>query len=88
MNFCDICKKKYSSYNSYSNHIRRFHKNIIENTTENNDETNHIICDFCNKKFASKYNLKIHLNRCNIKKFEDEHNNEVDNDEDEDIPKY
>jgi len=63
---CDNCKKKYTSYQSYWNHNKKFHTNIINNNINNN-----INCDHCNKGFLNKYTLKNHLKICHIKKYND-----------------
>ena len=63
---CNICKKKYSCYQSLNNHNKKFHTNNHDDIIENN---NKIICNYCNKYYYSKYTLKTHQNTCSIKKF-------------------
>ena len=92
-NFCEICKKKYKSYQSLWNHKRKFH--IKDNDKQNDQYKENLIitndpnivynCNYCKKQFINKYTLKIHTNtNCYIKKFNDynsncEHNNDVNN---------
>jgi hypothetical protein len=74
---CNICKKKYSCYQSLNNHNKKFHTNNHNNIIE--DDTK-IRCNYCNKYYYSKYTLKTHQNTCSIKKFNSNQNinNNVD----------
>ena len=54
---CDVCNKKYSSYQSLWNHYKKFHQEI------KNDNT----CKYCNKSFSQKSSLNRHYKNCNYK---------------------
>jgi len=71
-NNCEICHKKYASYQSLWIHNKKYHSD--DNNRPNNKRTNEktISCDYCKKLFLNKYTLKNHTNICSIKK----HNNE------------
>ena len=86
--YCEVCKKKYSSYHSIWNHNKKFHANEQTNEQTNeqiNKQTNEQIneqideqlniCDYCNKKYKNKYILNTHQKICSIKKYNDQQNN-------------
>ena len=76
---CNICKKKYSCYQSLNNHNKKFHTNPNNEIIE---DENKIKCNYCSKYYYSKYTLKTHEKTCSIKKFNMNNNinknNEVD----------
>jgi len=80
--YCDICKKKYASYQSKWLHDKKYHKNIVNNEIIN---TNEINCDYCLKKFVNKYSLKRHQLICSINIFNNQHDNNKTNNENENL---
>jgi len=64
---CNICKKKYSSYNSLWLHNKKFHSKQENKEVEHDDSK--IKCEYCNKFFYSKYTLKTHHYTCSIKNY-------------------
>jgi hypothetical protein len=75
---CNICNKKYSSYQSLWIHNKKYHTQtttiiaqtttpIPQNTTLNNYE-----CEFCKKKLSRQDSLKRHQTKCKMLKTERE----------------
>jgi hypothetical protein len=69
---CEVCNKKYSSYQSLWIHNKKFHnKNtqnapkVVQNTPK--IEQNNYKCINCSKQFTRKYSLDRHNFRCKIK---------------------
>lgn len=80
--FCEICKKKYLSYQSFWNHNRKYHlkqKEIILDTNKKSFS----YCEHCNKKFVNKYTLNVHIkSNCYVKQYnENKKNNDEQNKE-------
>jgi len=71
---CEICHKKYSSYQSLWIHNKKFHlnndlKNPIISSEINTNLTKKSVCSYCNKSFSTKYTLNTHYKSCSIKKY-------------------
>jgi hypothetical protein len=75
---CNICNKKYKSYQSLWNHKHKYHTNEHPQTTSNllqttsnllqtasNKQIKKINCDICEKIFSRTDNLKRHKLKCN-----------------------
>lgn len=63
---CKYCEKEYSSYQSRSNHIRRYHKKItLINIPIIKEDTN---CIFCKKNYYSTKNKITHEKICELRK--------------------
>ena len=66
---CNICNKKYSSYQSLWIHNKRFHNNNIKKVVNNGDKkckTNKsVTCEFCNKIFNNRPAKSLHKKKCN-----------------------
>ena len=87
---CNICNKKYASYQSYWNHNKKFHNNNQDLTNENNnkdltnennnqdltdeDKIQKYKCEYCNKEFNDKSNMYRHKKNICEKKI----NNNID----------
>jgi hypothetical protein len=54
---CEICNKKYKSYQSLWNHNKKFHPKP--------DKKIEYICKYCKKTFDNKYNKYYHQKKCN-----------------------
>jgi hypothetical protein len=80
--FCDICKKKFSSYQSLWFHNKKHLNNLITLDNDNNTD-NDIRCNFCNKLLVNKYSLKRHLLKCSLKLYDDQQNNNQPTDQQE-----
>jgi hypothetical protein len=72
---CDICYKKYASYQSLWIHNKKYHKSSSSSTLndenddddDNNNNNDSIRCKFCNKKFTRSDNCNRHYKICRIK---------------------
>jgi hypothetical protein len=74
---CDICIKKYKTYQTLWKHNKKFHsKNVIKNddissidviNMSSENTTCNQICKFCNKNFASRQSKWIHQKTCKHK---------------------
>ena len=86
MSFCNICKKKYASYNSLWVHNKKYHVNnlkveskiLINNPNTLINDQNTLICQHCNHLSKNKYLLKKHHTRCSIKKYFDEQKSNIE----------
>ena len=70
---CNICNKKYKSYQSIWNHNRKYHNMINPQNSSNHPQNSSFIlqtssdkqikkltCDFCEKIFSRTDNIKRH----------------------------
>ncbi len=77
---CQICKKKYSSYQSHWNNVNKYHnpKQPESNhmVTQKSSKSNHLVaqqpvdlltCKFCKKVFKYKQGRWRHDNKCESK---------------------
>jgi hypothetical protein len=64
---CNICNKKYKTYQTLWKHNKIKHSDLIIHIKQNNKECK-FCCELCNKKFTRNNNLKYHKNNtCKIK---------------------
>jgi hypothetical protein len=68
-NNCELCHKKYASYQSLWIHNKKFHQNNIISAKEIKEIKKNSICSYCDKSFSTKYTLNTHYKSCSIKKF-------------------
>jgi DNA repair photolyase len=83
MVICQYCNKEYKTYQSRSNHIKKFHEN---NNNSNKNYTAKItpkseltsakitpkngcknVCEYCYTEFTRRDSLKKHYDRCRLK---------------------
>jgi len=60
--YCSLCTKNYKSSQSFSNHNKKFHDDIVK--------VKQYKCKYCNKSFDSRYNKCYHQKKCTNKKEE------------------
>ena len=61
---CNICDKKYKSYQSLWNHNKKFHTANLENIQDIDESKLIYICKYCNKKFDKKQKKWYHQQKC------------------------
>jgi hypothetical protein len=59
--FCELCNKKYKSYQSLWNHNKKFHNDIEKIKKEKEYE-----CIKCNKSFENRYKKYYHEQKCQV----------------------
>jgi len=71
---CNICKKKYSSYQSLWIHNKKYHKPVLHETTskcvklpQEDVIKNKNECEYCKKKLSRYDSLKRHQEKCSQK---------------------
>ena len=85
--YCKICAKKYSSYKSLWNHVKKFHvenksksnPKVIHNTSKSNPkvtldipDVNIFTCRYCDKMYKYKQGKYKHEQSCNNKELNDD----------------
>ena len=76
--FCEICNKKYKTYQTLWKHNKLKHSDMILNIKQNNKDCK-FSCDRCNKKFRRNANLKYHKqNTCKNKLINNDNDNNND----------
>lgn len=83
---CNICNKKYSSYQSLWIHNKKYHTLKQKNDSQPNSHNNHVYpnektykCTKCNKNFSCYQNRWRHEKNCKIKVEADKKQSEIEN---------
>ncbi len=81
---CKYCNKEFASYSSRSNHVKKFHSEVVtldviksnppcnQNVIQIDDIKNEHKCKFCNKNFKYRQGKWKHEKICNEKKEKNE----------------